>query len=75
MELQHTTHTEATMKSYIHFTPEERECLRIRLGEGTSMRSAAMEPGRNVSSVSRELAGNTRENGCYSPRAATATYR
>jgi len=75
MKLQHSTHTEATMKSYIHFTPEERECLRIRLGEGTSMRSAALELGRNVSSVSRELSRNTRENGTYSTHAAGVLYR
>ena len=64
------------MKSYTHITAQERECLLVRLGEGKkSTRSIAREPGRNVSSLSRELARNTRENGSYSPLAAAALYR
>ena len=64
------------MKSYTHITAQERECLLGRLGEDKkSTRSIAREPGRNVSSLSRELAGNTQESGSYSPRAAEALCR
>jgi len=64
------------MKSYTHITAQERECLHAGLGEGKkSTRSIARELGRNVSSLSREPARNTRENGSYSPRAAALLHR
>jgi len=58
MELPHNTYTEATMKPYTHFTLEERECLRIKVSEGKSLRKIAWELGRNVSTISRELKRN-----------------
>ena len=38
------------MKSYNHFTDEERERLLVRRGEGRSMRSTSRELGQNASS-------------------------
>jgi len=63
------------MKSYTHISAEERECLHAGRIEGSSMRSTALRLGRNVSSVSRELARNARENGSYSPLAAALLHR
>jgi IS30 family transposase len=63
------------MKSYKHFTEEERECLHTMRIEGRSLRNTALKLGRSVSSVSRELARNTQCNGTYSPRKAATLYR
>ena len=46
------------MRSYKHFTLDERESLRIKLTEGKSLRQIAKELGRNVSTISRELERN-----------------
>ena len=53
------------MKSYTHFTLEERENLRIKLTEGKSFRQIALELGRNVSSISREVSRNKKDDGSY----------
>lgn len=63
------------MKSYTHFTLEERECLRIKLTEGKSMRQIAREMGRNVSSVSREYARNKKKDGSYNAYWGWSQYR
>lgn len=63
------------MKSYTHFTMEERECLRIKLTEGKSMRQIARELGRNVSSVSREYARNKKKDGSYNAYWGWSQYR
>lgn len=46
------------MSSYTHFTREERECLQKLLAKGYSMRQAAAELNRNVSTISREINRN-----------------
>ena len=46
------------MKSYTHYTLEERICLQELLGKGLSFRKIAEILGRNVSSVSREVNRN-----------------
>ena len=43
---------------YVHFTTEERSCLRFYYKKGLSYRKIAELLGRNVSSVSRELRRN-----------------
>ena len=43
---------------YVHFTTEERSCLRFYYKKGLSYRKIAELLGRNVSSVSRELRWN-----------------
>lgn len=53
------------MQSYHHFTLEERENLRYKLGEKKSMRKIAKEMKRDVSSISRELARNRNKDGAY----------
>jgi len=63
------------MKSYTHFTLEERECLRIKLTEGKSYRQIALELGRNVSSISRELARNRKDDGSYNAYKGWLKYR
>lgn len=63
------------MKPYTHFTLEERECLRIKLTEGKSMRQIGREMGRNVSSISRELARNKKKDGSYNAYWGWSQYR
>ena len=63
------------MQSYHHFTQEERECLRIKLSEGKSYRQIACEMGRNVSSISRELARNGKKDGSYNAYWGWSLYR
>jgi len=63
------------MKSYSHFTLEERECLRIKLSEGKSYRQIAFELSKNVSSVSRELARNRKKDGSYNAYWGWSMYR
>jgi len=53
------------MRSYKHFTLDERESLRIKLTEGKSLRQIAKELGRNVSTISRELERNGKKDGSY----------
>ena len=59
---------------YTHLAKEERYYLWQALKSGKSMRVAAKEIGRNVSTVSRELARNTggagislQTGGCQKP--------
>lgn len=63
------------MQSYHHFTLEERECLRIKLSEGKSLRQIARELGRNVSSISRELSRNGKKDGSYNAYWGWSMYR
>jgi len=63
------------MKSYTHFTLEERECLRIKRAEGKSLRQIALELGRNVSSISRELTRNGKKDGSYNAYWGWSLYR
>jgi IS30 family transposase len=63
------------MKSYSHFTLEERECLRIKFCEGKSLRTIARELGRNVSSISRELKRNGKKDGSYNAYWGWSQYR
>ena len=63
------------MKSYTHFTLEERECLRIKLTEGKSLRQIARELGKNVSSISRELSRNRKNDGSYNAYWGWCNYR
>jgi Transposase and inactivated derivatives, IS30 family len=53
------------MQPYTHLTLEERECLRIGLAEGESLRSISRKLGRNVSTISRELSRNRNKKGGY----------
>lgn len=63
------------MQSYHHFTLEERECLRIKLTEGKSLRQIAREMERNVSSISRELSRNGKKDGSYNAYWGWCMYR
>ncbi|MCL2546223.1 MAG: IS30 family transposase [Oscillospiraceae bacterium] len=63
------------MKSYEHFTLEERECLRIKLSEGKSYRQIARELNRDVSSISRELKRNRKKDGTYNAIWGQSMYR
>ena len=60
------------MRSYQHFTLEERECLSELLKEGKTQQAIADALGRNKSSVSREIRRN--RNGTYHPWRATVLY-
>lgn len=62
------------MKSYTHFTIEEREKLAILYKEGKSIRYIARELGRSASSVSREIKRNKNNNDSYHPWRATVLY-
>ena len=64
--------------SYIHFTIEERCCLREFYKKGYSYRKIAKLLGRNVSSVSRELRRNCThmyEIPSYYPHTAQKKYK
>jgi len=63
------------MKSYIHFTLEERECLRVKLSEGKSLRQIARELDRNAASISRELKRNRKKDGSYNAYWGWSMYR
>ncbi len=62
------------MRSYQHFTLEERESLRIKRGEGKSLRQIARELDRNVSSISRELKRNGNKDGSYNAWRGVSLY-
>lgn len=53
------------MRSYQHFTLEERQSLHDKLAEKKSLHVIARELGRHVSSVSRELSRNKNKDGSY----------
>jgi len=62
------------MRSYQHFTLEERECLSELLKEGKTQQAIADALGRNKSSVCREIKRNKNKNGTYHPWRATVLY-
>ena len=63
------------MKTYTHFTLEERNYLAEKIAEGKSLRQIAKEMGRNVSSISRELKRNySKKKKRYNAWRATILY-
>ena len=58
-------------KAYSHLSEEERQVIQIEIGNGTSIRRIGLMPGRNASTVSREIKRNTwfpsNENESYRP--------
>ena len=54
------------MSHYSHFTTEERELSRVMKAQGFSDRAIARSLKRSNSSVSREFARNSLEDGTYS---------
>lgn len=62
------------MKSYKHFTLEERECLAENLKKGKTISEIARILGRHKSSVSREVKRNLNYFKCYNAIGATRKY-
>jgi IS30 family transposase len=62
------------MSHYTHFTTEERELSRVMKAQGFSDRAIARSLKRSNSSVSREFARNSREDGTYSANHADKLY-
>jgi IS30 family transposase len=62
------------MQSYVHFTLSERGSLYQLWKEGKSLRQIALELGRNVSSISRELRRNRDSDNRYNAWNATFAY-
>ncbi len=62
------------MKSYNHFTPNERECLYLLLKNNYSITQIAKELGRDKSTISREIRRNSDGNGNYTPFDAHMLY-
>ena len=62
------------MRSYIHFTLEERENLQLKREAGKSIRQIAREMSRSASSISRELLRNFKKDGGYSAWWACGKY-
>lgn len=62
------------MNHYAHFTTEEREKSRVMRAQGFSDRAIAQSLKRSNSSVSREFARNSREDGTYSANYADKQY-
>lgn len=44
---------------YSHLSEEERQVIRIEIGNGTSIRRIGLMPGRNASAVGREIERDT----------------
>lgn len=44
---------------YSHLSEEERQVIQIEIGNGTGVRAMAPMPGRNASTISREIKRNT----------------
>jgi len=63
------------MKSYTHFTHEERICLAIFLKLGVSQAEIARILGRSRSTISREIKRNSNKDGAYNSWRAFALYR
>ncbi len=64
------------MKSYTHFTLEERESIYLLLKFNKKVSEIAKELGRNKSSVSREIRRNSnKKTGQYNPFGACRKYR
>lgn len=75
MKLPYKHNTEVNMKSYTHFTLEERECLAESLKEGKSLRAIARELGRSPSTISREVKRNfSKKKNHYHAWRATILY-
>lgn len=57
---------------YSHLSEGERQVIQIEIGNGTSIRRIGLMPGRNASTVSREIKRNTwfssNENESYRPK-------
>jgi len=62
------------MRSYEHFTLEQRECLSELLREGKTQQAIADALGKDKSSVSREIRRNRNKDGGYHPWRATVLY-
>lgn len=62
------------MKSYKHFTPDERECLYLLLKLNKKVTEIAKELGRDKATISREIRRNSNENGIYTPFNANVMY-
>ena len=62
------------MKSYNHFTPNERECRYLLLKNKYSITQIAKELGRDKSTISREIRRNSDGNGNYTPFDAHMLY-
>ncbi len=62
------------MCHYTHFTTEERELSRVWKAQGLIIRAIARMIKRSPSSVSREFARNSREDGTYSANYADKQY-
>lgn len=63
------------MRSYVHFTLEERESLRILYEQGCSIRAIARKLSRSPSSISREIRRNRhKRKGTYNAWGATSLY-
>ncbi len=62
------------MCHYTHFTTEERELSRVWKAQGLIIRAIARMINRSPSSVSREFARNSREDGTYSANYADKQY-
>ena len=63
------------MKSYTHFTLDERFCLAVLIKSGLSQAKIARLLGRNRSSISREIKRNSNKDGTYHHWRAFALYR
>ena len=57
---------------YSHLSEEERQVIQIEIGNGAGIRGIGLMPGRNASTVSREIRRNTwfpsDENESYRPK-------
>jgi IS30 family transposase len=63
------------MKSYHHFTLEERECLSEKIKQGKGVRQIAREMDRSPSTISREIKRNwSKKRDRYHPIRATCLY-
>lgn len=62
------------MSCFSHFTTEERELSRVMRAQEFSCRSIARSLNRSNSSVNREFARNSREDGIYSANYADKQY-
>lgn len=62
------------MSHYGHFTTEERELSRVMKAQGLNYTQIAEILGKDKSSVSREFARNSREDGTYSANHADKLY-